>query len=185
KASAAEQKKTVQSYKDQLEKGFKQLQEQDQLNAKGVSSVDAGGSSGASAGEYSSGHGAAAGKGREAAKAWIEKGLAAKGIPKKDWPAWENGLLTMMERESSFNPGAVNNWDSNAQAGHASVGVLQMIPSTFNSYKVAGLDDIMDPSAQVASCIGYVMSRYGVSADGSNLTSLVQQADRSRPPKGY
>jgi SLT domain-containing protein len=30
-----------------------------------------------------------------------------------------------------------------------------------------------------------VMNRYGVSSDGSNLAPLVQQADPSRPPRGY
>jgi SLT domain-containing protein len=39
--------------------------------------------------------------------------------------------------------------------------------------------------ANIAASMRYVMNRYGVSSDGSNLVSLVQQADPSRPPRGY
>ena len=31
----------------------------------------------------------------------------------------------------------------------------------------------------------WVMNRYGVASDGSDLTRKVQQADQNRPPAGY
>jgi len=39
--------------------------------------------------------------------------------------------------------------------------------------------------ANIAASMKYVMDRYGVSPDGSNLAANVQQADPNRPPQGY
>jgi len=39
--------------------------------------------------------------------------------------------------------------------------------------------------ANIAASMRYVMRRYGVSSDGHDLAVLVQQADPSRPPRGY
>jgi SLT domain-containing protein len=45
--------------------------------------------------------------------------------------------------------------------------------------------DVADPVANIAASMHYVMNRYGVSADGSDLASKVQQADPNRSPAGY
>jgi hypothetical protein len=45
------------------------------------------------------------------------------------------GLLSRIAKlESGYDPNAVNNWDSNAKAGHPSQGLFQFIPSTFSAY---------------------------------------------------
>ncbi|NUS43723.1 MAG: transglycosylase SLT domain-containing protein [Mycobacteriaceae bacterium] len=99
---------------------------------------------------------------------------------------WRKGYRTLIQRESGGNANAVNRTDSNAVAGHPSRGLTQMIPSTFAANHVRGTSrSITDPVANVAASMQYVMRRYSVSRDGSNLTSNVQMADSRRPPKGY
>jgi SLT domain-containing protein len=82
-----------------------------------------------------------------------------------------------------------NAWGPNAADGHpanSSRGVLQVIPPTFAQYWQPGTStNIYDPVANIAASMNYVMSRYGVSRDASNLATKVQQFDPSRPPKGY
>ncbi|MGW4089140.1 transglycosylase SLT domain-containing protein [Nocardia sp. NPDC004750] len=99
---------------------------------------------------------------------------------------WKRGYRVLIERESGGNPNAVNNWDSNAAAGHASRGLTQTIPGTFQAYHVGGTsNNIHDPVANVAASMNYVMERYDVSRDGHDLQAKVQQADPNRSPKGY
>lgn len=99
---------------------------------------------------------------------------------------WTRGYQVLIARESGGNPNAVNNWDSNAAAGQNSRGLTQTIPGTFKAYHVRGTStDIHDPVANVAASMNYVMHRYDVDPDGSNLQSAVQQADPNRPAKGY
>lgn len=99
---------------------------------------------------------------------------------------WTRGYQVLIARESGGNPNAVNNWDSNAAAGQNSRGLTQTIPGTFRAYHVRGTsNDIHDPVANVAASMNYVMNRYDVAPDGSNLQSAVQQTDPNRPAKGY
>lgn len=119
--------------------------------------------------------------------AWAIRALAANGITDpRAIRNWLPGLLTIGKRESANNPRAVNNWDSNARAGIPSKGWMQTIEPTFNAHWRPGTSrNIFDPVANAAAAIHYVMSRYGVSADGSNLMVRVQQANPYAPPKGY
>ncbi len=61
--------------------------------------------------------------------------------------------------ESGDNPNARNGWDSNAQAGHASVGAFQFVPSTYAAFSKQAMaanpgawrginNTLMDPHAQ-------------------------------------
>lgn len=105
--------------------------------------------------------------------------LAADGIPQADWPSWEAGLNTLITRESGWNAGIVNTWDSNAKAGHPSGGLGQTIIGTFEAYRNRSLpDNMFDGVANVAAVINYINSRYGG-------IGHVQQANASMPPKGY
>lgn len=115
---------------------------------------------------------------------YIVAALRACGLPVT--PAWIAGYQTLIKRESNGVTNAVNNSDSNAAAGHPSRGLTQTIPSTFMSNHQPGTSmDINDPVANIAASINYVRRRYGVADDGSNLSAAVQQADPTRPPKGY
>lgn len=74
--------------------------------------------------------------------------------------------LTLLEgramQESSGNPNAINNWDSNAAAGTPSQGLLQTIPATFAQYRVPSLSSsITDPVANAAAAVNYMFARYG------------------------
>jgi hypothetical protein len=49
------------------------------------------------------------------------------------------GMMRIAQAESSMNPNSVNNWDSNAMAGHPSQGLFQFIESTFNTDAAAAM----------------------------------------------
>ncbi len=53
-----------------------------------------------------------------------------------------NAVLRRINQESGGSETVTNNWDSNAQAGHPSTGLLQYIQSTFDTWKVQGYEDI-------------------------------------------
>lgn len=53
-----------------------------------------------------------------------------------------NAVLRRINQESGGSETVTNNWDSNAQAGHPSTGLLQYIQSTFDKWKVQGYEDI-------------------------------------------
>jgi phage-related minor tail protein len=70
--------------------------------------------------------------------------------------------LRRMNQESGGNPFAINNWDSNAQAGDPSRGLMQTIGSTFNAY--AGplrSRGIYDPLANIYASMRYALATYG------------------------
>jgi LysM repeat protein len=122
---------------------------------------------------------------------WIRRACHIMHVPADDWVA---GYEVLCSRESSGRANAVNDWDDNAFGPiqpdgyplHCSRGVAQCIPDTFAKNHVAETStDIYHPVANIAASMHYVMNRYGVFSDGSNLVRNVQQADQSRPPAGY
>jgi uncharacterized membrane protein YsdA (DUF1294 family) len=83
----------------------------------------------------------------------------------------DNGVLNIIAFESGGNPNAINLWDSNAQAGHPSQGLMQTIPGTFAAYRSGNLpDNILDPYANIYAGVNYALQRYGTSflAAGGN-----------------
>jgi len=95
-------------------------------------------------------------------------------------------MMAVGDRESDFNNTAVNHNDSNAAAGDPSAGTLQFTRTTFEAYHEPGTSaDRSDNVAQVCAFVNYAMHHYGVSADGSDLAAKIQQADPTRPAKGY
>ncbi|MFE9566692.1 transglycosylase SLT domain-containing protein [Streptomyces sp. NPDC006487] len=91
---------------------------------------------------------------------WIRGALdvmAANGIPGS-----YDGIHRNIMRESSGNPNAVNNWDSNAAKGTPSQGLLQVIDPTFKEHYVPGTKfDPFDPVANIAAACNYAAKRYG------------------------
>jgi SLT domain-containing protein len=123
---------------------------------------------------------------------WIADACRAARLPHTD--GWVRGYKTLCKRESSYLPNAINTSDSNAHGpivgdGHklyCSRGIAQCIPPTFATYHVNGTSrSIYNPVANIAASMQYVLHRYHVSRDGSDLAKKVQQADPKRPPKGY
>ena len=85
--------------------------------------------------------------------------LKAAGLPLTYLPL----LMHRIGVESGGNPRAINNWDSNARAGHPSQGLMQTIPETFNRYAGPYRDKgITDPFANIYAAIQYTKSRYGM-----------------------
>jgi len=73
-----------------------------------------------------------------------------------------DGIYRNIMRESSGNPAAINNWDSNAAAGTPSKGLLQVIDPTFEAYHVAGTStDSYDPVANITAACNYAAAVYG------------------------
>lgn len=91
---------------------------------------------------------------------WIKESLdilAQHGIP-----ASYEGIHRNIMRESSGNPLATNNWDSNAAAGTPSKGLLQVIDPTFAAYRLPGTSlDSFDPVANITAACNYAANRYG------------------------
>jgi SLT domain-containing protein len=124
--------------------------------------------------------------------AWIEAAFLAVGVPPTS--AWRLGYKTLCKRESSFKPNAVNLTDGNSHgrmmadghAGGCSRGIAQCVPSTFAAHHAVGTPpSIYHPVSNIAASILYVLSRYKIAWDGSDLSQKVQQADPRRRPRWY
>jgi Transglycosylase SLT domain len=73
-----------------------------------------------------------------------------------------NDVDIVIRGESSGDPNAINNWDQNAQEGHPSTGLVQVIQPTFDAYKSGQLEDnIWDPAANIFAGMNYGINRYG------------------------
>ncbi|MER7990082.1 transglycosylase SLT domain-containing protein [Streptomyces noursei] len=91
---------------------------------------------------------------------WIRESLDIMG--KNNIPGSYNGIYRNLMRESSGNPNAINLWDSNAQAGIPSKGLLQVIDPTFRQYHVNGTSwNIYDPVANITAACNYAAAKYG------------------------
>ncbi|GAA2132734.1 hypothetical protein GCM10009760_08040 [Kitasatospora kazusensis] len=114
--------------------------------------------------------------------AWINQAfdvLKANGVPADQLNA--EGVLLMIEHESSGNPQAVNDWDSNAKAGHPSKGLMQTIDSTFQSNKLPGHDDVYNPVDNIIAGTRYALERYG----SINNVPGVKAVSAGKPYVGY
>jgi Transglycosylase SLT domain len=91
---------------------------------------------------------------------WIAKALGLMGLPQ----ALANGVKTIIMYESGGNPNAINNWDSNAAAGHPSQGLMQTIPSTFRACVLPSLADrpITDPVANITAGVRSMIAHHGL-----------------------
>ena len=91
---------------------------------------------------------------------WIRESLAI--MAQKGIPGTYNGIYRNVMRESSGNPNAINNWDSNAAKGTPSKGLLQVIDPTFLAYHVAGTSyNPFDPVANITAACHYAAAVYG------------------------
>ncbi|MFI9625948.1 transglycosylase SLT domain-containing protein [Streptomyces sp. NPDC052042] len=91
---------------------------------------------------------------------WIRESLAI--MAKHGIPGSYDGIHRNVIRESSGNPRAINNWDSNAVAGTPSKGLLQVIDPTFRAYHVPGtVFDSYDPVANITAACNYAADKYG------------------------
>jgi LysM repeat protein len=91
---------------------------------------------------------------------WIREALAI--MEEEGIPGSYEGIHRNIMRESGGDPSAINNWDINAQNGTPSIGLLQVIKPTFDSYHVEGTAyDQYDPVANIVAACNYAADRYG------------------------
>lgn len=92
------------------------------------------------------------------------RGVALEALRYTGYPeSWIGSLLRRMNQESGGNPFAVNNWDDNARRGDPTMGLMQHIPSAFQSRLPPELKgaSIFDPFANIVASIRYTVARYG------------------------
>lgn len=70
-------------------------------------------------------------------------------------------IALIIQHESGGNPNAANGWDSNAAKGTPSIGLMQTIQPTFDSYKLPGHNDIRNPVDNIIAGVRYAIARYG------------------------
>ncbi|WP_157800388.1 transglycosylase SLT domain-containing protein [Sporolactobacillus pectinivorans] len=90
-------------------------------------------------------------------KNWIGEAMSIARIP----ASWASGLASIAMHESGGNPNSVNHWDSNAKAGHPSMGLMQMIGSTFSANVMPGFKNILNPIDSIIASYNYIRKRYG------------------------
>ncbi|OMH20208.1 hypothetical protein AC231_05430 [Clostridium pasteurianum] len=101
---------------------------------------------------------------------WLKEAIKLTGVPE----SWLPALQTIAMHESSGNPNDINNWDSNAKAGHPSQGLMQTIPSTFAENMVSGHNQILNPIDNAAAAINYIKSRYGTVSNVPGIKALAR-----------
>ncbi|RKH37632.1 transglycosylase SLT domain-containing protein [Corallococcus llansteffanensis] len=93
---------------------------------------------------------------------WIKQAmdiLKANGVPVEKMDP--QAIAAIIQHESSGNPNAINNWDSNAQKGTPSIGLMQTIQPTFDAHKLPGHDNIRNPVDNIIAGVRYAIERYG------------------------
>jgi len=109
-------------------------------------------------GTSASGGGApTAGQGSAAFEGWWSQ---AVGVNPALAP-YHAAAVTTARNESGFNPSIVNNWDSNAQKGTPSAGLMQFIEPTFRTYQAAGYGNWLGAVDQILAWFNYSTARYG------------------------
>lgn len=103
-------------------------------------------------------------------KALKLNGFEASAFQVKAW-------LDVIQRESGGNPRAINLWDSNAKAGHPSMGLVQTIGPRFNAYKFPGHNNPYNGFDDLLAGINYMKHIYG-----SGISAFTRVAD---PRIGY
>jgi SLT domain-containing protein/phage-related protein len=113
----------------------------------------------------------------EQVKSWIIQALRITGTPL----SWLPAMLVKAQKESGFNPRAINLWDINAKRGTPSKGLFQTIDPTFNRYKLPGMDNIWNPVHNAVAAIRYIKARYGTVFNTPGIKSMA----RGGKYKGY
>jgi transglycosylase-like protein with SLT domain len=103
---------------------------------------------------------------------WISKAL--RDIGQSDSPQLHAAVAALVSHESGGNPRAVNNWDSNARAGHPSMGLAQTIMPTFQQYRDPRLpNNPFDPESDLVAGLRYGISHYGSIFNIPGIASLM------------
>lgn len=112
-------------------------------------------------------------------KQWIRKAMEITKVPSN----WFGPLTTMAMKESGgrTGPSTINKWDINWKRGTPSMGLMQTIRTTFDSHKMKGMGDIMNPVHNAVAAIRYIISRYRTVFNTPGIKSM----RAGGPYKGY
>nr|DAS97063.1 MAG TPA: tail tape measure [Caudoviricetes sp.] len=105
----------------------------------------------------------------------VVRALEANGIEPNNFRV--SKILATIQRESNGDPNVQNNWDSNARAGHPSIGLMQTIGPTFNSYKHPGHNNIRNGYDNLLAAINYIKHTYGTSDAAFNRVAAYGYAN--------
>ncbi|MFC5060795.1 transglycosylase SLT domain-containing protein [Actinomycetospora atypica] len=106
---------------------------------------------------------------------WIREAtaiLAENGVDPGDMDP--DDIATIIEHESGGDPDAVNDWDSNADRGTPSKGLMQTIGPTFEANKLPGHDSITDPVDNIIAAVRYAVKRYGSVSDVPGVEAVAR-----------
>ncbi|TDC89663.1 lytic transglycosylase [Saccharopolyspora aridisoli] len=112
-------------------------------------------------------------KPKDQVDAWIHEAIQImekNGIPRDQIDA--EAIRTIIMHESNGDPSATNNWDSNAAAGTPSIGLMQTIAPTFESFALPGHENVYDPVDNIIAATRYSIERYGSVADVPGVSGL-------------
>ena len=90
---------------------------------------------------------------------WINQAISI--LNEHGYSVSYNAIYQTVMNESSGNPNAENDWDSNAAAGTPSIGLMQVIQPTFDAYALPGYDDIYNPVDNIIAGVIYAQVTYG------------------------
>ena len=105
----------------------------------------------------------------------VVRALKANGIEPNDFRV--SKILATIQRESGGDPNVQNNWDSNARAGTPSIGLMQTIQPTFDTYKHAGHNNIRNGYDNLLAAINYIKHRYGTTDAAFNRVAAYGYAN--------
>lgn len=92
------------------------------------------------------------------------KPLIAESLRKAGEPVTKENIAAVnliVQRESNWDADVVNRWDSNADKGTPSKGLMQVIKPTFDRYALPGHKDMTNPEHNMIAGIRYAVDRYG------------------------
>lgn len=109
---------------------------------------------------------------------WLRQAIAVTGVSS----SWAPALKVIAQHESGYNPSATNGNDPVGNGTYQRVvGLMQMLPSTFQANAAPGHLDIYNPVDNLISAIRYIQRRYGEPANTPGLRSMA----RGGPYRGY
>ncbi|AZV57923.1 transglycosylase SLT domain-containing protein [Clostridium sp. AWRP] len=88
---------------------------------------------------------------------WLTAAIALTGAPM----SWLPALQMIAMGESGGDPMSINLWDINAQEGHPSKGLMQLIDENMEEFHLPGMTDIWNPIENAAAAIRLIEHDYG------------------------
>lgn len=101
------------------------------------------------------------GAGAERWRSTVETAMKMVGFP--SGKRYVDRMIAQIQSESGGNPNAIQNGytDKNSIEGNLARGLLQVIPPTFDAYKMPGYGNIMNPLDNILASLRYIMATYG------------------------